>query len=234
MTKQKPDSEKELMMQLQEAIRNYDEDTSKMLTYSALKRGLQPLEVLDRGVTPVLRSMGEAFERGEIYLIELMAVSKAVEATMEILRPALEEREQQPDYLGSVVIGTIEGDIHDIGKNIVASLLQAAGFKVTDLGKDVPIQKFVETARDENIDILGVSALLTTTMQKQRELIKILRDTGMRDKISVMIGGAPSSEKWAQDIGADGYAPDATEAVTLAKRLMHSSRITEKSESGGE
>ena len=145
---------------------------------------------------------------------------------MKVLQPSLEKKGQEPKYLGKVVIGTIEGDIHDIGKNIVASLLRAEGFRVVDLGKDVLLEKFVDIAQRENADIIGVSALLTTTMQKQRDLISMLRDRGIHDKISVMIGGAPSSEGWAKEIGADGYAPDAAEAARLARRLVASSKRT--------
>ena len=224
MTRAGSNSEQKLFRQLQNAIKNYDEEESVKLTETALGNGLHPLNILESGITPVLSSMGEAFERGEVYLIELMAVSKTVEASMNILQPALESRGQEPEYLGRIVIGTIQGDIHDIGKNVVASLLRAAGFKVTDLGKDVSLEAFVDATRKEDANIVGVSALLTTTMQRQRELIDMLKDSGIRDRVCVIIGGAPSSEAWANEIGADGYAPDATEAVNLAKKLISSRR----------
>ncbi len=147
---------------------------------------------------------------------------------MRILKPALERRDQEPAYLGGIVMGTIEGDIHDIGKNIVASLLQVAGFKVIDLGKDVPLEEFTKAARKENTDISGVSALPTTTMRRQRELLEILTDSGIRNRIRVMIGGAPSSEARARETGADGYAPDAAEAASLVKQLISSGQSTGK------
>jgi corrinoid protein of di/trimethylamine methyltransferase len=221
-------SERKILEKLREAIEDYDEDKSEILTNLALEQGFHPLEILDVAITPVLKSMGEAFEIGEIYLIELMAAARAVEASMRVLRPALEKRGEEPEYLGNCVIGTIEGDIHDIGKSIVASLLRAAGFKVIDLGKDVPLGEFVEAAMREDADIVGVSALLTTTMQKQRELMEMFIDSRIRDRIGVMIGGAPSSEAWAEEIGADGYAPDATEAVKLAKQLVSSREAVRK------
>jgi trimethylamine corrinoid protein len=214
-----PSSEKDLLEKLREAVKGYDEEGCRSMTALALERGVDPITILKSAITPVMRSMGEEFEAGEIYLIELMAAARTVEASMTVLQPALEKKGEEPTYLGKCVIGTIEGDIHDIGKNIVASLLRAAGFKVIDLGKDVPIEQFIETIREEGADIVGVSALLTTSMQKQRELIARLRDVGVRDKVKVMIGGAPSNEAWAKAIDADGYAPDATEAVKLAKQL---------------
>ena len=226
MTKQNPSSEKDLLEKLREAVKDYDEEASKSLTDLALKQGVDPLTILDSAITPVLQSIGEAFEKGEIYLIELMASARAVEAAMSILQPTLEEKGEEPAYLGRCVIGTIEGDIHDIGKNIVASLLKAAGFKVIDLGKDVPIKQFIDSAKKENADIIGVSALLTTTMQRQRGLIDQLKNEGIRDKVSIMIGGAPSNKAWAEEIGADGYAADATEAVRLAKALVTQKQAT--------
>ncbi len=215
-----------LLERLKDAIKEYDEEESERLTDIALKQGIGPLEILDITITPLLKSMGESFEKGEVYLIELMAVARTVEASMKVLQPALEKSGQGPKYQGKIVIGTIEGDIHDIGKNIVGSLLRAAGFKVIDLGKDVPLKEFVEVAEKENADIIGVSALLTTTMQKQRDLIRMLEDRGVRDRIRVMIGGAPSSESWAKEIGADGFAPDATEAAKLARRLVSAKPAT--------
>jgi len=226
MIKQNPSSEKDLLEKLRRAVKDYDEEASRSLTGLALEQGVDPLTILDSAITPVLQSMGEAFEKGEVYLIELMAAARAVEASMSILQPILEKKGKEPTYLGRCVIGTIEGDIHDIGKNIVASLLKAAGFKIFDLGKDVPIKEFIDIARKEKADIIGVSALLTTTMQRQRELICQLKDAGIRDKVSVMIGGAPSNDAWAEEIGADGYAPDATEAVKLAKALVTQKQAT--------
>jgi len=156
----------------------------------------------------------------EIFLPELIMGADAMKAAVDILKEEIVRRGQKVEEKGVVVIGTVEGDIHDIGKTIVIAMLQSAGFDVYDLGKDVPIPRFLQAAEEVNADIIAASALLTTTMMKQRDLIEYLKSQGKRDKYFVIVGGAPCSQKWADEIGADGYARDAIEAVKLCERLM--------------
>ena len=186
----------------------------------ALQAGVEPLEIINEGLAKGLLKLGELFEQKEIYLPEIIVASEAMKEAMKLLRPLLEARKQEITRIGRVLIGTVEGDIHDIGKNIVVSVLQAAGFEVFDLGKDVPVEVFVQKMKELAPDIVGASALLTTTALKQGELIKRLEQEGLRDQIKVLIGGAPTSREWQQEIGADGYATDALDAVAEAKKLM--------------
>ncbi|MFX1362552.1 MAG: cobalamin-dependent protein [Promethearchaeota archaeon] len=153
--------------------------------------------------------------------MHLVAAGEAVKKVMdELINPELEKRAAKLESIGKVVIGTVEGDIHDIGKNIVASMLVTAGFEVYDIGKDIPSAEFVKKAREVDADIIGASALLSTTMPAQREIVELLRKEGLKDKIKVMVGGAPATEEWAKEIGADGYAENAIEAVNVAKKLL--------------
>lgn len=185
----------------------------------ALQAGATPLEIIDEGLAKGLMILGAQFEKGEIFLLELISGGEAMRQAMELLHPLL-EAQQEVKRIGRVLIGTIEGDMHDLGKNIVASVLQAAGFEVIDLGKDVPIETFVERIKELNPDIVGISALLSTTIHKQGELIKRLKQEGLREKVKILIGGAPTSPEWKLEIEADGYAADAISTVIVAKKLM--------------
>lgn len=202
---------------LTNAIADMREGEALKLAQKMVDDGSDPMAIL-AAAREAMDIVGQRYEKGDYFLPELMLAGEMLTQITELVKPALAKMPEVESH-GKVIIGTVEGDIHDIGKNIVASLLRAAGFKVTDLGKDVPLQEFIEAARREDADIVGVSALLTTTMQKQRELIAKLKEAGIRGRIKVMIGGAPSNEEWAKEIGADGYAPDATEAVKLARKL---------------
>jgi corrinoid protein of di/trimethylamine methyltransferase len=173
------------------------------------------LEVIDKGFVSGIREVGRLWEEGELFLPELVIGADAMKKAMDILQPALEAGDGQ-DTLGHVVIGTIEGDIHDIGKTLVATMLAANGFEVTDLGADVPVAKFVETAEEKKADWIAISALLTTTMPGQKKVIEMLSEKSISG-VKVMVGGAPCNEEWASEIGADGYAGDAVAAVALAK-----------------
>ncbi|RPI33378.1 MAG: cobalamin-binding protein, partial [Chloroflexota bacterium] len=162
----------------------------------------------------------EQFGAGFMYLPELVAAGEALKNAVAVLEPELTRRGTQRQILGRVVIGTIEGDIHEIGKALVATMLSASSFQVYDLGVDVPVMAFVEKAREVKADIIGVSALLTTTMARQKEVITALEAQGMRPGVKVMVGGAPVTRNWAKEIGADGYSEDAVGAVTVAKQLV--------------
>ena len=199
-----------------QAIIDGDAGKSAELAKLTLEEGMDVLEVIDKGFVAGIREVGRLWEEGELFLPELVIGADAMKKAMDILQPALEGGSGR-DRLGHVVIGTIEGDIHDIGKTLVATMLAANGFEVTDLGADVPAARFVETAEEKGADWIAISALLTTTMPGQKKVIEQLAAKSLGGKIRVMVGGAPCSEKWASEIGADGYAGDAVAAVALAK-----------------
>ncbi len=205
-----------------EALMSLDEDSLMKKVESALSRGISPLEILRKAITKGMQIVGEKYETGEFFLMHLMVIGESVKNVMDkLLLPALQkEGVKESNSEGTIVIGTVEGDIHDIGKNIVASMLLTAGFKVIDLGKDVNCDVFIQKALEYNADIIGVSALLSTTMIGQRKLIEELKKRNIRDKFKILIGGAPTSPAWAEEIGADGYAKDAVEAVKIAKQLL--------------
>ena len=182
-----------------------------------LEAGQGPGEILDEALVPPMTEVGDMYERGEVYVPEMLVAAHAMKAGMEILRPELVKAGVQP--LGKVSLGTVEGDIHDIGKNLVVMMLEGAGFEVLDLGIDVPAEKFIEAVQG-GIDILGMSGLLTTTIPAMPKVIKALEGAGMRDQVKIMVGGAPVTEAYKQEIGADGYAPDAASAVRVAKELL--------------
>ncbi|MFQ5819565.1 MAG: corrinoid protein [Candidatus Heimdallarchaeota archaeon] len=213
-------SKEELIDEVRAALETFNIEKTVELVEKALQAGVEPLEIINKGLAKGLLKLGHQFENKEIYLPELIVAAEAMKEAMKLLRPILEARKQEIPSVGRVIIGTIEGDIHDIGKNIVASVLQAAGFEIIDLGKDVPVEVFVKKVKELTPDIVGVSALLSTTALKQGELIKRLEQEGLRDHAIIMIGGAPTSREWQQEIGADGYAADALGAVTEAKKLI--------------
>lgn len=187
------------------------------LARQATEAGLAPLEVIERGLVPGIRKAGELWEEGEYFLPELVSSAQAMKAAMDVLRPAL-VRAGAGREVGRVVIGTVHGDIHDIGKTLVGTLLAANGFTVSDEGVDVPVARFVERAREIDADLVCASALLTTTMAVQRELVGALKQAGLRAR--VMVGGAPANQAWASEIGAAGYADNAVAAVAVARRLV--------------
>jgi len=190
------------------------------LARQALAEGLDPLEVINRGLVPGIQYTGEQFAAGEMFLPDLMLAAEAMQRAIDLLEPEMARRGARRQVLGRVVIGTIQGDIHEIGKNLVATLLSAGGFEVFDLGVDVPPLRFAEKAREVGADIVGVSALLTTTMVRQKEVIAALDGLGLRPATRVMVGGAPVTRRWAEQIGADGFSEDALGAVQVAKKLM--------------
>lgn len=209
------------MEELAKSVLSFDADEVFSAIRKALGMGINPVEIIEDGLARGLRDVGERFEREELFLTHLVAAGEAVKRGIdELLKPELLRRGTERQTFGKVVLGTVAGDIHDIGKNIVAALIFAAGFDVYDLGKDVPTTKFVEKAREVGADIVGLSALLSTALPVQREVIDALAAAGLRDKMKVIVGGAPATAEWAEKIGADGYAENAIAAVRLVKLLL--------------
>jgi trimethylamine corrinoid protein len=202
------------------AIIDGDEELCASLAQKAIDESIDPAEAIDKGFAKGMRVLGDRFERGECYLPALLTAEDAMNAAMEILQPKIEESQAQKEKLAKVVIGTIQGDVHDIGKNIVKLFMTVAGFDVIDVGRDVPVRTFIQTAQKENADIIAASALMTTTMVYMPELIKQLKELGIREQFKVMVGGAPVIKSWAQEVGADGYGLTAKEAVQSALELM--------------
>ncbi len=186
---------------------------------AARAAGLDPLACINNGLTEGMNRVGDLFSSGEYYLPDLIISGDTMKAAMEVLEPALSEN-QEREVLGKVVIGTVKGDLHEIGKTLVATLLSANGFQVIDIGIDKSPADFLNAAIEADADIVGASALLTTTMVVQEQIIEALEDAGLRDKVKVMVGGAPVNQSWADQIGADAYGEDAISAVTITKKLM--------------
>lgn len=209
-----------LVSTLREQLLTFDADKFVETVKKSVEQGHDPIEVVN-ALTEVLKEIGKKFENGEIFLVHLVAAGEAARrATAEVLEPLIKKSSRKREVLGKIVIGTVAGDIHDIGKNIVSMMLFTAGFEVYDLGKDIPAEEFVEKTRDYDADIVALSALLTTTLPAQRDIIEALKKAGLRKKVKVLVGGAPATAKWAEKVGADGYGEDAIEAVKAAKKLL--------------
>ena len=191
----------------------------KELTEKTLAEGIPAGQIIRDGLIPGMAVIGERFKKNEIYVPEVLIAARAMQAGLGIVKPLLSEAEAA-EKLGTVCIGTVKGDLHDIGKNLVAMMLEGAGFEVIDLGVDVPPEKFVEAVKEHNANYVALSALLTTTMVNMKETIQALTDAGLRDSVKVLVGGAPVTQSFADDIGADGYAPDSGTAVDIAKKLI--------------
>jgi corrinoid protein of di/trimethylamine methyltransferase len=210
----------ELFTQLTNSLIEGDPDATLELTQKAIKTGLEPMAIIKDGLMPGMNIVGEKFASGEYFLPDLIIAADGMEKAMQVLEPELHARQQTLESAGIVVLGTVKGDIHEIGKSLVGTMLSANGFKVYDLGVDVPTETFVDKVKETNANIVGLSALLTTTMTTQREIIQALTEAGIRNTIKVMVGGAPVTRSWAEEIGADGYAEDAMGAVQIARHLM--------------
>jgi len=195
-------------------------DKTRELANKVLRAGVDPLAAIEQGFKPGIDVVGEGFAKGELFIPDLMMSGEAMKAAIVTLEPELMKRRQQRQVLGKVVIGTVQGDIHEIGKTLVATMLTANGFEVHDLGVDVSSQRFVDAVRKVNANVVGLSALLTTTMLNQKAVILNLKEAGLYEQVKVIIGGVPASPEWAEEIGADGYAENATEAVKVVKRLV--------------
>lgn len=208
-----------LLNEFKNAILSYDHQGAEACAQTALEAGVDPADIAHT-LTDALKEVGDAFGREEIYLPELILASRAGQSAMSILEELLKDRPDSSDHAGKVVLGTVKGDVHDIGKNIVATLFFANGFEVIDLGVDIAAEQFVEAVKEHNPDILGLSALLTTTMAEQKVVLEHLESAGLRDQVNVIVGGAPVTSAYAEEIGADGYGGNAFEAVGTSVRLI--------------
>jgi corrinoid protein of di/trimethylamine methyltransferase len=211
--------EEELYSKLEQAVIDGESEDAEALAKQALEAGLDPLACIDNGLTKGIQRVGELFSSGEYFLPELIMGADAMKAALNILEPALVGN-QHREVVGRVVLGTVQGDLHEIGKTLVGTMLTANGFDVIDIGVDKSADEFIAAVKENNADIVGASALLTTTMLQQKALIQALEGAGLREQVKVMVGGAPVTDSYAKEIGADGYAEDAISAVGMAMRLI--------------
>ena len=211
----------EMFDKLAQTVIDGEPEDAVVLAKQALAQKLDPLACITQGLTVGIQKVGELFASGEYYLPELIIGADAMKSALGILEPAL-MGDQKREVVATVVIGTVEGDLHEIGKTLVGTMLTANGFQVTDIGVDKKAEDFIAAIKESDADIVGASALLTTTMLQQKTLVEALKEAGLRDRVKVMIGGAPVTESYAKEIGADGYAEDAISAVDMAYRLMDS------------
>lgn len=195
-------------------------ESAGALARQALELGIPPLEAIDKGFVPGMTEVGAQYAKHQMFLPDMLASAEAMKAAMAVLEPELTRQGRQRPSAGTVVLGTTKGDIHEIGKTLVGTLLTAHGFKVHDLGTDVPSEQFAATARETAADVVGVSALLTTTMRGQKTVVEVLEREQLRPKVKIIVGGAPVTRQWAEEIGADGYAKDAISAVALVQSLI--------------
>ena len=210
----------EIIQQLRDSIVGFDADRATEVTQTGVDSGLDPLEMIDKGIRAALDVMGERFSSGELFLPELMLAAEAADAAVAILEPELLKGSGGRNELRKVLMATVKGDIHDIGKNIVSLLMKAAGFEVVDIGIDQSTLNIIEAAQNHKADLIGLSSVMTTTMPYQKEVIDTLTEMGLREKFFVLVGGGPVSQKWADEIRADGYGDTAMDAVGIAKNLL--------------
>ena len=203
---------------LYEAILNGKLEQAVDVTNQAIADGVEPQAIINGYMIKAMEEVGQRFQRGEAFVPNLLMAARAMKGSLDILKPLM--KGDASTTLGKVVIGTVKGDLHDIGKNLVASMLEGCGFEVINLGVDVPSDKFIAAIKENNAEILCLSALLTTTMNYMKDVIEALKADGLRDQVKVMVGGAPVTAMFAEQVGADGYSEDASEAVALARRLV--------------
>ena len=202
---------------LQKAVIEGEVRAAVAAAHVALEAGVQPVDLISQGIGPAMAEVGKLFEEGEYFVPELLMAARATKEIFVILRPLLAQTGAKP--MAQVLLGTVQGDLHDIGKNLVAAMLEGGGFEVTDLGVDVPPEKFIEAVKRKPVQIVGLSALLTTTMPAMKNTIEAFRTAGIRDQVKIMVGGAPVTRSYAESIGADGYSETAAASVDLARRL---------------
>lgn len=210
----------ELFESQKKAVLNGDKEAARQTARQALDMKVDLLMSIENGFGAGIREVGDLWEQGEYFLPELVQGADAMKAAMEVIQPELKARQQSRKVQGVVVIGTVEGDIHDIGKTLVATFLEANGFKVFDLGKDVPLTQFVETAQNEGANLICLSSLLTTTMTGHGRVVEMLKEKGLYGQVSVLVGGAPVTPEFAKEIGAHGYGANAVEALNQARKIM--------------
>ena len=213
-------SKEEIIAKAKEAITEFDEDLAAEVAAEALAAGVDPVERIEKGYTAGMEEVGEKFGQGELFLPHILAAAEAMNAGIKVITPEMEKRQAQTRSLGTVVLGTIEGDIHSIGKDILASMLNIAGFKVVDLGRDVPIKNYVDAVKEFKPQVVASSALMTTTMVNQIQLEEQLKEAGLRDQVKTMVGGAPVTQDWADKIGAEIYGESANDAVAKVKAAL--------------
>jgi 5-methyltetrahydrofolate--homocysteine methyltransferase len=201
-----------------QAVMEGDAPTASAQTKAALEAGIPAGTILTQGCIAAMTEVGQLFEQGEMFVPEMLIAARAMQGAMNVLKPHLAEGDIKSP--GKVIVGTVAGDLHDIGKNLVGMMLEGAGFEVIDLGTDVTADKFVQAAREHNADVIGMSALLTTTMPSMQATVEALTEAGLRDKVKILVGGAPVTQGFADKIGADGYAPDASSATRKARELV--------------
>ena len=210
----------EIIAKAKEAIANFDNDAAAAAAQEGLDAGISPVDIIQEGFTTAMNEVGDQFEAGTLFLPHVIAASEAMTAGVDVLTPALEALGSEMESKGKIVIGTIEGDIHSIGKDIVATMLKIAGFEVFDLGRDVPINDYVEKAKEVGAQVVASSALMTTTMVSQIQIEEQLKEAGLRDSLKTMVGGAPVTQDWADKIGADVYGENASDVVTKLKEMF--------------
>lgn len=215
----------DLFKDMAQSIIDGEDEEAERLAYQVVAQGIDPLQAINQGFVPGIDQVGERFSCGDAFLPELVMAGEAMKAAIAVLEPEMARLGAVREVLGKVILGTVAGDIHDIGKTLVGTLLSANGFEVIDLGVDVPVEKFAERAREVGADIVGVSALLTTTMSRQRDVVEALEDLGLRPKVKVMVGGAPVTRSWVEEIEADGFSEDAVGAVAIAKQLLSNKHV---------
>jgi len=219
--------QKEILENLSMAIIKGDEDKAKEYANEVLQNKIDPLKAVEQGLSKGMVTLGERFEKGEVFLPDFLIAADAFNVAIELLKPAMEAQKKQVVKAGAVLIGTVNGDVHGIGKNIVAIVLEANGFGVVDIGVDNPSLKFIEEAQKVKADVIGLSSLMTTTMPAQKEVIDILKEMDLRKKYFVIVGGGPVTKEWADKIGADGYARSAFQAVEVVKKLLNQKKIAD-------
>jgi corrinoid protein of di/trimethylamine methyltransferase len=210
----------DLFKAMAQSITDGEAEQAAELAKQSIEQGIDPLDAINKGFVMGVNYVGDQFSCGNMYLPELVMAGEAMKSAVAVLEPELARRGSERKMLGKVVLCTVEGDIHEIGKTLVGTMLSATGFQVFDMGVDVPVMKVVEKAREVGADIVALSALLTTTMVHQKDVVEALEDIGLRSKVKVMVGGAPVTQEWVKQIGADGYSEDAIGAARIAKQLL--------------
>lgn len=210
----------EIFDRLKSAVEELDEEAAVAAAREAINAGIDPFEAIDKGLSPAMQTISDLFDEGEMYVPQILIAAEAFDSAMKVLMEKLTDEEASKGKRGKVIVHTVQGDIHDIGKGIVGTMLAANGFEVIDLGRDVPVEEVVKVAQEQKVDIVTGSALMTTTMPSQRDIVNLLKEDGYRDKCKVMFGGAPVTKDWVDQIGGDGFADNAADAVVVAKELV--------------